>query len=113
MPRDAAVTELEEDGKARAQCLSGDERAGVDPHGAVQITVGQADVKAQILMQSDDRILDDKQLEGIVKGAWNVVGSQADKALAGLPMPQLYGVTASDPIVEGHGGYVVAGLTLE
>ncbi|MDX2086457.1 MAG: Ig-like domain-containing protein [Kofleriaceae bacterium] len=107
--RDAAGTELQQLALSVRSSLF----AGVDPHGAIKLTVGEADVHAQVLTQSDDRILDDKQLEDIVESAWKVVGSQADKALAHLPMPALYGVTATAPSVEGRGGYVVAGLTLE
>ena len=83
--------------------------------GKLALAVGSPTVKAQVLAQTDivDRPLTDEQVEGIVTGAWGVVGGLADSALANLPMPAVAGVTLGAPSIVGAEGYVIADIPLE
>lgn len=89
--------------------------AGPTQLGKITLTVGAPVIKAQVLAQSDvvDRPLTDEQVEGIVTGAWGVVGGLADEALTNVPMPSVAGVTLGAPSVAGAGGYVVADVPLQ
>lgn len=83
--------------------------------GQITLTVGQPELFAQVIAQSDavDRPLTDEQVEGLVGGAWGLVGGQADDALANLPMPTLAGVTLGAPSISGRPGYVIADLPIQ
>lgn len=83
--------------------------------GAITLTVGQPTLFAQVISQNEevDRPMTDEQFEGIINGAWGLIGSQADTALAGLTMPSLAGVTLGAPSLEGRSGYVVADIPVE
>jgi len=83
--------------------------------GGISLTVGTPELFAQVLAQSDvvDRPLTDEQVEGIVGGAWGLVGGQADAALANLPMPAIAGIQLGTPTIEGRAGYVFADVPLQ
>lgn len=83
--------------------------------GKILLTVGQPEVHAQVLSQSAavDRPLTDEQVEGIVTGAWGVVGSFAGDALGNLPMPTVANVALGAPLVSGKTGFVVADVPLQ
>ncbi len=83
--------------------------------GGVTLAVGQPQLFAQIISQSDavDRPMTSEQFEGIVGGAWGLVGGQADSALASLSLPSLAGIELGAPSIEGRSGYVFADLPLQ
>ena len=83
--------------------------------GQVTLTVGQPELFAQVISQTDaiDRPMTSEQFEGLINGAWGLVGGQADAALANLQMPSIGGVTFGAPAVEGRGGYMVAEIPVE
>ena len=51
-----------------------------------------------------------EQFEGIINGAWGLVGGQANAALSGLHMPTIGGVTLGAPSLQGNAGYMVADI---
>ncbi|MFN0252986.1 MAG: hypothetical protein ACKV2T_39290 [Kofleriaceae bacterium] len=84
--------------------------------GAVTLTVGQPTLYAQVINQNldiVDRPMTDEQFEGIINGAWGLVGGQADAALAGLTMPSIGGVTLGAPSLTGNAGYLVADIPIQ
>lgn len=83
--------------------------------GAMTLTVGQPELFAQIVAQSDavDRPMTSEQFEGIVGGAWGLIGGQADAALASLSMPSVAGIELGTPSLEGRTGYVFVDLPLQ
>lgn len=83
--------------------------------GAVTLTVGQPELFAQVIAQTEavDRPMTDEQFEGIINGAWGLVGGQADAALAGLHMPTIGGVTLGAPSLQGNAGYLVAEIPVQ
>ena len=80
--------------------------------GAVTLTVGQPELFAQVISQTDvvDRPMTSEQFEGIINGAWGLVGGQANAALSGLHMPTIGGVTLGAPSLQGNAGYMVADI---
>lgn len=83
--------------------------------GALMLTVGQPEIFAQMLKQTEvvDRPLTDMQFEGIVTGAWGLVGSQANTALEGIKLPSVAGVTFGAPSVDGRDGFLIADVPLQ
>jgi hypothetical protein len=83
--------------------------------GSITLTVGQPELYAQVISQTEvvDRPMTDEQFEGIVSGAWGLVGGQADSALAGLHMPSIGGVTLGAPSLQGNAGYLVADIPVQ
>ncbi len=82
--------------------------------GALLLTIGQPKLYAQIIAQSDvvDRPLSSEQFEGIVGGAWGLIGGQADSALSSLSLPSVGGMQLGTPSLEGRAGYVFADIPL-
>jgi hypothetical protein len=78
--------------------------------GALTLTLGQPELYAQVLAQTDvvDRPLTDEQVEGIVGGAWGLVGGMAGSALETLQLPSVGGIELGTPAIEGRAGYVFA-----
>ena len=87
--------------------------AGPTQSGGMTLTVGQPKLYAQVLVQSDDSPLTADRVEGIVGGAWGLIGGQADSALANLPMPSVAGMQLGAPSIEGRSGYVFADVPLK
>ena len=84
--------------------------------GSITLTVGQPELYAQVITQNldvVDRPMTDEQFEGIINGAWGLVGGQADAALAGLTMPSIGGVTLGAPTLQGNAGYLVADIPVQ
>lgn len=83
--------------------------------GKLSLVTGAPAVKAQMVEQSDvvDRKLTGQQIEGIVSGAWGLVSSMADEALAKVPVPQVAGVTFAAPTIVARDGFVVANVSVE
>ncbi|MBL9014922.1 MAG: hypothetical protein JNL83_12135 [Myxococcales bacterium] len=78
--------------------------------GALVLTLGQPELHAQVIAQSEvvDRPLTDEQVEGIVGGAWGLVGGMAGSALETLQLPSVGGLELGTPSLEGRAGYVFA-----
>jgi hypothetical protein len=89
--------------------------AGPTQSGKIRLTVGTPTLKAQVISHTDavERPMTDAQIEGIITGAWGLVGSLADDALGNLPLPTIAGVTMGAPTVQGATGYVVADVPLQ
>lgn len=89
--------------------------SGPTQSGKLMLTVGQPEVHAQVLSQSDavQRPLSSDQVAGIVTGVWGIVGSTANSALANVPMPAIAGIQLGAPTVTGKDGYLVADIALE
>ena len=78
--------------------------------GALLLQIGQPKLYAQVLAQTDvvDRPLTAEQVEGIVGGAWGLVGGMAGSALETLQLPSVGGLELGTPSIEGRAGYVFA-----
>ncbi|MGE0403495.1 MAG: hypothetical protein AB7T06_42715 [Kofleriaceae bacterium] len=84
--------------------------------GTITLAVGQPELFAQVITQNADvvdRPMTSEQFEGIIGGAWGLVGGQADQALAGLHMPTIGGVTLGAPSLAGNAGYLVADIPVQ
>lgn len=84
--------------------------------GTVTLAVGQPELYAQVITQNldvVDRPMTDEQFEGIINGAWGLVGGQADAAMAGLHMPTIGGVMLGAPSLQGNAGYLVADIPVQ
>jgi hypothetical protein len=81
--------------------------------GALTLTVGQPELHAQVLVQSETSPLTADRVEGIVGGAWGLIGGQADNALSSLQLPSIGGMELGAPSIEGRTGYVFADVPLE
>ncbi|MBA3458348.1 MAG: Ig-like domain-containing protein [Deltaproteobacteria bacterium] len=82
--------------------------------GALTLTLGQPELYAQVLASSDvvDRPMTDEQFEGIIGGAWGLVGGMAGTALETLSLPSVGGMELGSPSIEGRSGYVFADLSV-
>ncbi|HEY4182567.1 MAG TPA: hypothetical protein VGM90_37300 [Kofleriaceae bacterium] len=89
--------------------------AAMPSNGSIALTVGTPELYAQVIQQNAevDRPMTDEQFEGIVNGAWGLIGGQATNALSGLTLPSLAGVQIGAPSLAGNAGYVVADLPVQ
>jgi hypothetical protein len=83
--------------------------AATAPGGRIELAIGPPRTWAQVLVQTDrvERELDAELLENLVASVWRIVGDQASRALAEMPLPSVGGVAATDPAVRTADGYVV------
>ncbi|MDX2086767.1 MAG: hypothetical protein SFX73_02900 [Kofleriaceae bacterium] len=83
--------------------------------GALKLKVGAPEIFAQMLNQSElvDRPMTDAQFEGIVTGAWGLVEGQANKALEGVALPSVMGVSLGAPTVDGRDGFLIADVPVQ
>jgi hypothetical protein len=86
--------------------------AGPTQSGKLALVVGAPTVKAQVLFQADTVYspLTDTSIEGIVTGAWGLVGDLVDGALSKVPMPSLAGVQLGAPAMSGKAGFLIADI---
>jgi hypothetical protein len=89
--------------------------AGPTQSGKLTLTLGTPEIHAQVIEQADSvaRPLADEQVEGIVNGAWGVLGDQASTALAKLPMPAIAGITLGTPTVRAADAFVAADVPVQ
>ncbi len=89
--------------------------AGPTQSGKLALVVGTPTVKAQVVAQADtvSSPLTDKSIEGIVTGAWGLVGDLVDSALAKVPMPSIAGVQLGAPAMSGKAGFLVADIGVQ
>ena len=82
--------------------------------GKLALSVGDPDIKAQVLAQRADAVhpLTDEQIEGIVTGVWGLVGQTANDALSKIPMPSIASLQLGAPTIAGRDGYVLADMPL-
>ena len=82
--------------------------------GKLALTVGDPEIKAQVLAQRADAAspLTDDKIEGIVTGVWGLVGQTANDALSKIPMPKIATLQLGAPSVSGRDGYVLADMPL-
>ncbi|MBX3159032.1 MAG: hypothetical protein KF773_23900 [Deltaproteobacteria bacterium] len=83
--------------------------------GAINVTLGTPTIKAQVLAQSEvvDVPMTDDKLEGLVNGAWGLLGGQIDNALGGLPIPSVAGMSFGAPALGGRNGFLVVDLPIQ
>jgi hypothetical protein len=81
----------------------------------VAMTIGEPVVKAQVLAQTEvvDQPMTDDQLEGLVSGAWPLLGGILGGSLQNLPLPEVSGLVIGAPSLGGHAGFVVIEVPLE
>jgi hypothetical protein len=108
--RDAAGVELQRFAVSFSTTIA----AASSPEGTIQLALGPPNVWAQVLFQSDrvDRPMDDAELEDLVSVVWDLFAPMANRALDGLPMPSIGGVTVRDASVMPNGGFVVVRAAL-
>jgi len=80
--------------------------------GKVMFTVGTPTLYAQVLSSSAavDDPLTDEQLEGIIGGAWGLIGVKLDDTLGNMPMPSIAGIQLGAPSVRATTGFVLADI---
>jgi len=103
--RDAAGEELQRFAISITTTIA----AATSPEGQIELALGPPKAWAQVLVQTDrvDRPLDADQLEDLVGSVWRIIGPLASRAIAGVPLPSIGGVAATDASVESTGGFVV------
>jgi len=83
--------------------------AEVGSTGAVALHLGEPEVLAQVLSQSDrlEQPITGENIEVLVDALYDVLSSEANHVLSALPIPTVGGVEMVDPAVETRGGFVV------
>jgi hypothetical protein len=78
------------------------------------MTLGTPTVHAQVTQQATDGTppLSATEISGLVTGAWSLVGTEAQSALAKLPLPSVAGVSVGDPTLDSASNYVVADIPI-
>lgn len=77
--------------------------------GAIALRLGEPEVWAQVLWQSDtlDRRIEGSNIEDLVDSVWGVVRQTADGVLREVPMPSIAGISVQSPSLESRSGFVV------
>lgn len=107
--RDANDVELQSFALSLTTTLS----AGPGSNGAIAVTVGEPTVRAQLLKQSETDDTTGEQLEGIVDGAWGLVGNMMGDALGSMPMPAVAGMQLGAPALQGQRGFLVVDVPIQ
>jgi hypothetical protein len=81
--------------------------------GGIAMTVGDPTVKAQMLTSVNGDTGGDAQLEGIVTGAWGLVGGLMGDALGNVPMPSVAGITLGAPSLTGQVGFLLVDVPIQ
>jgi hypothetical protein len=85
--------------------------AGPTASGGIEVEVGDPTVRAQVLKSEESA--DAAKIEGIVTGAWGVVGGLVGDALTNVPMPAVAGMQLGAPSVVGQEGFLVLDVPLQ
>ncbi len=107
--RDASGVELQSFALSLTTTLS----AAPNASGTIAVTVGEPTVKAQVLVQSATDNTTGEQLEGIVDGAWGLVGNMMGDALGSMPMPSVAGMQLGAPALQGQRGFLVVDVPIQ
>jgi hypothetical protein len=109
--KDASNTEIQTFALTIITSLS----AAPSSTGQIAVTLGTPTIKAQVLAQTEvvDRPLTSSQLEGIVSGAWGLVGGLVGDALVGLPLPTVNGLSLGGPSLAGREGFLVVDVPIQ
>lgn len=107
--RDESDTELQSFALSLTTTLS----ASPSSSGAIAVTLGEPTIKAQVIKQSATDDTSGEQLEGIVDGAWGLVGNMMGDALGSVPMPSVAGMQIGAPALRGQQGYLVVDVPLQ
>jgi len=81
--------------------------------GGLSVTVGDPTIKAQVLMEREAGSTSGDQLEGIVGGAWGLVGGLIGDALGNLPLPSVAGISLGAPSLVGQDGFLVVDVPIQ
>ena len=81
--------------------------------GTIAVTVGEPTVKAQVIVQSTTDDTTGEQLEGIVDGAWGLVGNMIGDTLGSMPMPAVAGMQLGAPALQGQRGFLVVDVPIK
>jgi hypothetical protein len=109
--RDEADTEIQQFALSIVTSLA----AMPNSSGGLAVTVGTPTVRAQLVMQTDavDTQLTGEQLEGIVTGAWGLIGNLLGESLQDVPMPSVSGLQLGGPSLSGRDGFLVVDVPLQ
>jgi hypothetical protein len=80
--------------------------------GSISVTLGTPVVRAQPLKVSETSDTSGEQLEGIVNGAWGLVGNMIGDAMGNLPLPAIAGISMGGPSVTGQRGFLVVDVPI-
>jgi hypothetical protein len=83
--------------------------AEVDTTGAIALRIGEPEVFAQVLSQSDrlEQPIVGENIEALVHALYDVLVPELNQALAALPIPALGGIEMVEPSVAARDGFVV------
>jgi CheY-like chemotaxis protein len=81
--------------------------------GAIAVTLGEPTIKAQVVKQSPNEDTTGEQLEGIVDGAWGLVGNMMGDTLGAMPMPAIAGMQIGAPALKGEQGFLVVDVPVQ
>ncbi len=81
--------------------------------GNIAVTLGEPTIKAQVLVQSPTEDTSGEQLEGIVDGAWGLVGNMLGNTLGAMPMPSVAGMQVGAPALKGQRGFLLVDVPLQ
>lgn len=83
--------------------------AGSTDSGELHLRLGDPEVFAQVLWQSDtlERPLAGSDMENLVDSVWGIVRQTGDDVLREVPMPSVAGISVSQPSLESRNGFVV------
>jgi hypothetical protein len=106
---DASGTELQQIALSLSTGL-----AVTNGSGTIALTLGTPTVHAQVTQQATDGTppLSATEISGLVTGAWSLVGTEAQSALAKLPLPSVAGVSVGDPTLDSASNYVIADIPI-
>jgi len=107
--RDASDTEVQ----SFALSLTTSLAASPSTSGTIAVTLGEPSIKAQVIKQSTTDDTTGEQLEGIVDGAWGLVGNMLGDVVGAMPMPSVAGMQIGVPAIKGQQGFLVVELPVQ
>ena len=81
--------------------------------GNIAVTLGEPTIKAQVIKQSATEDTTGEQLEGIVDGAWGLVGNMLGDTIGAMPMPAVAGIQIGAPALKGEQGFLVVDVPVQ
>lgn len=82
-------------------------------NGNIAVALGEPTIKAQVIKQSATEDTTGEQLEGIVDGAWGLVGNMLGDTLGAMPMPSVAGMQVGAPALKGQQGFLLVDVPLQ
>jgi hypothetical protein len=107
--RDESDTELQSFALSLTTTLT----AAPNTAGSIGVQLGEPTIRAQVIKQSPNEDTTGEQLEGLVDGAWGLVGNMLGDTLAGVPMPSVAGMQVGAPALKGQQGFLLVDVPLQ